>query len=111
MSRKTVIGRLSKKYINTSDDSDKFTSVETDMGDYDIDTEIDADIVITDDVKPQKATTPKVETEPEDEMVIDDLSGEATKEISYAEFKNNPDTYRAVPNSYNSSKKTIKVYC
>lgn len=111
MSRKTVIGRLSKKYINTSDDSDKFTSVETDMGDYDIDTEIDAGIVITDDVKPQKATTPKVEAEPENEMVIDDLSAEATKEISYAEFKNNPDTYRAVPNSYNSSKKTIKVYC
>ena len=111
MTRKTVISRLAKRYINTSDDSNKFTSVETDMGDYQVGSEIDADIVISDEVKPQKAAAPKAEAEPENEMVIEDLDGEQTKEISYAEFKNNPDKYRAVANSYNKTTKTIRVYC
>lgn len=112
MSRKTVIGRLAKKYINTSDDSSKFNVVDTDMGDYYVDEEINADLVITDDVKPAKSTpAPKVETAPENEMVIEDLEGEQTKEIYYSEYLKNKDSYRVVPQSYNNSKKTIKVYC
>lgn len=112
MARRTVINRLSKKYINTSDDSNKFSTIETDMGDYTIDNEIDANVVITDDVKPEK-TQVKNETkaQPETEMVVEELNGENTKEIPYSEFKDNQDKYRAVPKSYNSSTKTIKVYC
>lgn len=114
MSRKTVIGRLSKKYINTSDDSNKFTSVETDMGDYDIVSEIDANTVITDDVVTPKSTpAAKLDENKEPEMVIDELDkeNENVREIPYSEFKDNQDKYRAVPKSYNTKTKTIKVYC
>lgn len=112
MSRKTVIGRLAKKYINTSDDSSKFNVVDTDMGDYYVDEEINADIVVTDDIKPAKpAPEPKQKESAEPEMVVEELGGEETKEIPYADFKNNQDEYRAVPKSYDSKKKTIRVYC
>lgn len=112
MARRTVINRLAKKYINTSDDSNKFEVIETDMGDYYAGQEIDSDVVITDEVKPTKPKTSSKETvSPEPEMVIDELDGETTKEILYSEFVNNQNKYRAVPKSYDSKKKTIKVYC
>lgn len=112
MARRTVINRLAKKYINTSDDSNKFSTIETDMGDYTVSNEIDANVVITDDIKPEKTQVKKeTKSQPETEMVVEDLDEEKTKEILYSEFVNNQDKYRAVPKSYNSSTKTIKVYC
>lgn len=110
MSRKTVIGRLSKKYINTSDDSNKFDVIETDMGDY-IVGEIDADTAIIDNVKTPEINTKEQQEPIENEMVVEELSEETTKEIPYSEFKDNQDKYRAVPKSYNTKTKTIKVYC
>lgn len=110
MSRKTVIGRFSKKYINTSDDSNKFDVIETDMGDY-IVGEIDADTAIIDNVKTPEINTKEQQEPIENEMVVEELSEETTKEIPYSEFKDNQDKYRAVPKSYNTKTKTIKVYC
>lgn len=104
MTRKTVIARLAKRFINTSDDSTKFEVVNSDMGDY----EINANDVIIEDNKP---TPKKTQSTNEQEMVIDELGEEQTKEIPYSEFKNNTDKYRAVPNSYDKETKTIKVYC
>lgn len=107
MYKKVVIARQAKQYINTSDDSAKFT-LENDEGvDYSKLNEIDANnIIIEDNKKPTK-------TEPtnEQEMVVDELGEEQTKEIPYSEFKNNTDKYRAVPNSYDKETKTIRVYC
>lgn len=104
MTRKTVIARLAKRFINTSDDSTKFEVVNSDMGDY----EINANDIIIEDNKP---TPKKTQSTNEQEMVIDELGEEQTKEIPYSEFKNNTDKYRAVPNSYDKETKTIKVYC
>ena len=104
MTRKTVIARLAKRFINTSDDSTKFEVVNSDMGDY----EINANDIIIEDNKP---TPKKTQTTNEQEMVVDELGEEQTKEIPYSEFKNNTDKYRAVPNSYDKETKTIKVYC
>lgn len=104
MTRKTVIARLAKRFINTSDDSTKFEVVNSDMGDY----EINANDVIIEDNKP---TPKKTQSTNEPEMIIDELGEEQTKEIPYSEFKNNTDKYRAVPNSYDKETKTIKVYC
>lgn len=104
MTRKTVIARLAKRFINTSDDSTKFEVVNSDMGDY----EINANDVIIEDNKP---TPKKTQSTNEQEMVIDELGEEQTKEIPYSEFKNNTDKYRAVPNSYDKETKTIRVYC
>ena len=112
MCRKTVIGRLAKRYINTSDDSAKFEVLNSDMGEYDY-SSIDADTVIIEDNKP----TPKPTVKPSQEdagveMVFDDIDGEKnTKEIFYSEFKDHKDKYTAVPNSYDKEKKTILVYC
>ena len=116
MHRKTVITRLAKRYINTSDDSNKFDVIETDMGDYyadeetnkEFEKEINAEIIVEDNVEIKEPPKKKKETT---EMVVEDLGENNTKEISYAEFKNNPDKYTAVAGSYNSTKKTIKVYC
>lgn len=111
MARRTVINRLAKKYINTSDDGNKFENIETDMGDYTV-AEIDANVVITDDIKPEKTQVrSETKVQPETEMVVEELDGENTKEIPYSEFKDNQDKYRAVPKSYNTKTKTIKVYC
>lgn len=104
MTRKTVIARLAKRFINTSDDSTKFEVVNSDMGDY----EINANDVIIEDNKP---TPKKTQSTNEQEMVVEELGEEQTKEIPYSEFKNNTDKYRAVPNSYDKETKTIKVYC
>lgn len=104
MTRKTVIARLAKRFINTSDDSTKFEVVNSDMGDY----EINANDIIIEDNKP---TPKKTQSTNEQEMVIDELGEEQTKEIPYSEFKNNTDKYRAVPNSYDKETKTIRVYC
>lgn len=104
MTRKTVIARLAKRFINTSDDSTKFEVVNSDMGDY----EINANDIIIEDNKP---TPKKTQSTNEQEMVIEELGEEQTKEIPYSEFKNNTDKYRAVPNSYDKDTKTIKVYC
>ena len=104
MTRKTVIARLAKRFINTSDDSTKFEVVNSDMGDY----EINANDIIIEDNKP---TPKKTQSTNEQEMVIEELGEEQTKEIPYSEFKNNTDKYRAVPNSYDKETKTIKVYC
>lgn len=104
MARKTVIARLAKRFINTSDDSTKFEVVNSDMGNY----EINADDIIIED---NKSTPKKTQSTNEQEMVIDELGEEQTKEIPYSEFKNNTDKYRAVPNSYDKETKTIKVYC
>lgn len=104
MTRKTVIARLAKRFINTSDDSTKFEVVNSDMGDY----EIDANDIIIEDNKP---TPKKTQSTNEQEMVVEELGEEQTKEIPYSEFKNNTDKYRAVPNSYDKETKTIKVYC
>lgn len=104
MTRKTVIARLAKRFINTSDDSTKFEVVNSDMGNY----EINADDIIIEDNKP---TPKKTQSTNEQEMVIEELGEEQTKEIPYSEFKNNTDKYRAVPNSYDKETKTIKVYC
>lgn len=104
MTRKTVIARLAKRFINTSDDSTKFEVVNSDMGDY----EINANDIIIEDNKP---TPKKTQSTNEQEMVVDELGEEQTKEIPYSEFKNNTDKYRAVPNSYDKETKTIKVYC
>lgn len=104
MTRKTVIARLAKRFINTSDDSTKFEVVNSDMGDY----EINANDIIIEDNKP---TPKKTQSTNEQEMVIDELGEEQTKEIPYSEFKNNTDKYRAVPNSYDKDTKTIRVYC
>lgn len=107
MARKTVIGRIAKKFINTSDDSSKYTTIDSDMGDvYSNSLEIDANTVIEDD-KP----TPKKATTNNDELVVDSLDEESTKEILYSEYKNNKTKYRAVPNSYSEETKTIRVYC
>lgn len=113
MARKTVIGRLAKRYINTSDDSSKFNMIETDIGDYYANEEINADdVIITDnaEISKQKNVSRPVENS-ENEMVIDELNEENIKEIPYSEFKNNTDKYRAVPNSYDKDTKTIRVYC
>lgn len=104
MARKTVIGRLAKRFINTSDDSTKFEVINSDMGDY----EINANDIIIEDNKP---TPKKTQSTNEQEMVVEELGEEQTKEIPYSEFKNNTDKYRAVPNSYDKDTKTIKVYC
>ena len=104
MTRKTVIARLAKRFINTSDDSTKFEVVNSDMGDY----EIDANDIIIEDNRP---TPKKTQSTNEQEMVVEELGEEQTKEIPYSEFKNNTDKYRAVPNSYDKETKTIKVYC
>lgn len=104
MTRKTVIARLAKRFINTSDDSTKFEVINSDMGDYEINAN---DIIIEDN----KSTPKKTQSTNEQEMVIDELGEEQTKEIPYSEFKNNTDKYRAVPNSYDKETKTIKVYC
>lgn len=104
MTRKTVIARLAKRFINTSDDSTKFEVVNSDMGDY----EINANDIIIEDTKP---TPKKTQGTNEQEMVVEELGEEQTKEIPYSEFKNNTDKYRAVPNSYDKETKTIKVYC
>lgn len=104
MTRKTVIARLAKRFINTSDDSTKFEVVNSDMGDY----EINANDIVIEDNKP---TPKKTQSTNEPEMVIDELGEEQTKEIPYSEFKNNTDKYRAVPNSYDKETKTIRVYC
>lgn len=104
MTRKTVIARLAKRFINTSDDSTKFEVVNSDMGDY----EINANDIILEDTKP---TPKKTQSTNEQEMVVEELGEEQTKEIPYSEFKNNTDKYRAVPNSYDKETKTIKVYC
>ena len=104
MARKTVIGRLAKRFINTSDDSTKFEVINSDMGDY----EINANDVVIEDTKP---TPQKTTTTNEPEMTVGELGEENTKEIPYSEFKNNTDKYRAVPNSYDKETKTIKVYC
>lgn len=104
MTRKTVIARLAKRFINTSDDSNKFEVVNSDMGDY----EINANDIIIEDNKP---TPKKTQCTNEQEMVVEELGEEQTKEIPYSEFKNNTDKYRAVPNSYDKETKTIKVYC
>lgn len=107
MARKTVIGRLAKRFINTSDDSSKYATIDSDMGDvYSDAIEIDANTVIEDD-KP----TPKKVTTNNDELVVDSLDEESTKEILYSEYKNNKTKYRAVPNSYSEETKTIRVYC
>ena len=109
MARKTVIARLAKKYVNTSDDKTKFEILNSDMGDYYNNDTINADVEIEDNVeiKPvAKETTNKVE------MVVDGIDGSGeTKEITYNEFINHKDKYRAVPNSYSKEKKTILVYC
>ena len=109
MCRKTVIARLAKKYVNTSDDSTKFEILNSDMGDYYNDDSINANVEIEDNVeiKPMpKKTTNKVE------MSVDNIEGSGeTKEITYGEFINHKDKYRAVPNSYDKEKKTILVYC
>lgn len=107
MTRKTVIARLAKRFINTSDDSTKFEIINSDMGNYYENSEIDADIIIED----QKQPTQKSTGTNEQEMVVEELGEEQTKEIPYSEFKNNTDKYRAVPNSYDKETKTIKVYC
>ena len=104
MTRKTVIARLAKRFINTSDDSTKFEVVNSDMGDY----EINASDIVIEDTKP---TPKKSQSTNEQEMVVEELGEEQTKEIPYSEFKNNTDKYRAVPNSYDKETKTIKVYC
>lgn len=104
MARKTVIGRLAKRFINTSDDSTKFEVINSDMGDY----EINANDVVIEDTKP---TPQKTTTTNEPEMTVGELGEEQTKEIPYSEFKNNTDKYRAVPNSYDKETKTIRVYC
>lgn len=104
MTRKTVIARLAKRFINTSDDSTKFEVVNSDMGDYEINAN---DIIIEDN----KSTPKKTQGTNEQEMVVEELGEEQTKEIPYSEFKNNTDKYRAVPNSYDKETKTIKVYC
>lgn len=107
MARKTVIGRIAKRFVNTSDDSSKYTTIDSDMGDvYSNSLEIDANTVIEDD-KP----TPKKATTNNDELVVDSLDEESTKEILYSEYKNNKTKYRAVPNSYSEETKTIRVYC
>lgn len=107
MARKTVIGRLAKRFINTSDDSNKFEVINSDMGNYYENTEINADIVIED----EKPANTKSSSTNETEMTVDDIEGEATKEILYKDFLNNKTKYRAVPHSYNEETKTIKVYC
>jgi recombination protein RecT len=106
MCRKTVIGRLAKRFIDESDDSNKFDVIDSDMGGYYVNEGIDADIVIEDN-KPISKPSSTNETE----MSVDGLDEEKTKEIPYSEFKNNKTKYRAVPNSYNEETKTILVYC
>lgn len=106
MARKTVIGRLAKRFINTSDDSNKFEVINSDMGNYYENEEINAAVVIED----EKPVTAKTASTNESDMVVDDIE-ESTKEIPYSEFKNNKTKYRAVPQSYNEETKTIKVYC
>lgn len=109
MARKTVIGRLAKGFINTSDDSNKFSSVNSDMGEFYVDEEMNADLII-EDPQPKKTAKSSADSE-EPEMVVEELDGEETKEIKYSEFKNNKTKYRAVPNSYDEERKTIRVYC
>lgn len=113
MCRKTVIGRLAKKFVNTSDDSNKFEIVNSDIGDV----EINADIVIEDEKSTIPTNTVRHE-QAEVDMAVDELGEEQTKEILYKDFVNNKTKYRAVPNSYKEEeqedghiKKTIRVYC
>lgn len=113
MARKTVIGRLAKRFINTSDDSNKFEVINSDMGNYYENEEINAAVVIED----EKPVTAKTVSTNESDMVVDDIE-EGTKEILYSEFVNHKSKYRAVPNSYKETpmadgkiKKTILVYC
>ena len=114
MARKTVIGRLAKRFINTSDDSNKFEVINSDMGNYYESTEINADIIIEDTVQPNNANSTGTNTAG---MTVGDIE-EGTKEILYSEFANHKTKYRAVPNSYKEEtlpdgkvKKTILVYC
>lgn len=113
MARKTVIGRIAKRFINTSDDSNKFEVINSDMGNYYENEEINAAVVIED----EKPVTAKTASTNESDMVVDDIE-ESTKEILYSEFVNHKSKYRAVPNSYKETpmadgkiKKTILVYC
>lgn len=108
MCKKTVISRLAKVFINTSDDEYKMTTISTDVGDITInaDEELNKneqeDIVIIDE-KDLGSNEQEQNLEPINE-------NSPTSEISYAEFKNNPNKYRLVPNSYNKVTKTVMVY-
>lgn len=135
MARKTVISRLAKPFINTSDDSLKFEDLQTDV---EIDKEdIYADKVMTvkkgkDEEKSEKAEDDVViitELEKLDELepVAEEKAKATAKkttttkkttatkksddivEVFYSEFKNNPEKYNAIPDSYDKEKKTIKV--
>lgn len=114
MSRKTVVARQAKHYINSTDDSVKFEVI-SDVGDFEA--SIDADAVIEDDdtyVKEntQVETTTTATNDDYNFQVDENIdSDRPTKEIYYSEFKNHKDQYTAVPNSYDKDKKTIKVYC
>lgn len=116
MCRKTVIARLAKKYVNTSDDKTKFEVLNSDMGDYYDNTDINPNVEIEDNVEIKPAFR-KTTNEPE--MVVGDIEGSGkTKEILYKEFITHKSQYRAVPNSYKEeqqedghTRKTIEVYC
>lgn len=110
MCRKTVAGRLAKSFINTSDDEYKFTHIDSDIGELSIDAnemdkpekQAEEDVIIVDDVE-IKETTSKENFEPIDPNAT-------TTTISYAEYKNNKEKYKLVPNSYNSTTKKVEVY-
>lgn len=111
MCRKTVAGRLAKSFINTSDDEYKFTHIDSDIGNISIDAndmetetkKVEEDVIIVDDAVITE-TTSKESFEPVDPNA-------KTQTINYSEYKNNKEKYKLVPNSYNSTTKTVEVYC
>jgi recombinational DNA repair protein RecT len=113
MARKTVISRLSKKYINTSNDSAKFNVVSSDIGEV---FEIDSKTLITDNVKKDKTHPPEKAIEIIDEVKPSKIVSETidenaeTYEIAYSEFINNKDKYKSVKDSYDKANRTIRVY-
>ena len=120
MSKKIVIARLAKRFINTSNDGYKYGSIESDMGEVEgIRQEINADSVINDDtitVEPVPEQQPEMEQQEFNYEGVDDLFPDTQpeteneeKEVYYSEYKNHPEKYNLVEGSYNRTTKTCRV--
>lgn len=112
MCRKTVAGRLAKSFINTSNDEYKFTSINSDVGDISIDAndmnkkeekkQSEEEVIVIDELN--------INNEQKNENISELNSNLKTKTINYSEYKNNKEKYKLVPDSYNSTTKTVEVY-
>lgn len=120
MARKTVTSRLAKHYINTSDDSYKFEVYGEDGNEITADNNYDyinnetIDAGETLNVKEEDTVVEINEDGEYTQSSLDDLPNLEEpniegREIWYSEYKENPDKYTLVKNSYNAKTKTCRV--